>query len=116
MTTCPKCRSEVSPQATYCSMCGACLERVVPPELPIPEVEVPLSESETRERQAHLHTAIVVAYQLRRVACFRNHVWPDRRTILDGMRHLLADPEGCGSRYHHPAACRAVDAVEGQKS
>lgn len=105
MTTCPHCTSELQPRATCCPTCGACLERVVPPDLPIPEVDA-LSESETRERAEHEAAVREV------IQDFEAHDEDyDRRAILYGMRHLLADPDGCGSRYHHPAACRALDRI-----
>lgn len=129
--TCPRCTIELPPRATYCSTCGACLERVVPPELPIPEVEVLLSESETRERAEHedavgrvvgercagqmLLWMSVESDASRKAAIDAIRSIRDRRAILDGMRRVLSDPDGCGSRYCHAAACRAVDAVEGQR-
>lgn len=83
-----------------------------------------MSESEVRERADHEAAAIGVrcAFGLLAEAAGRDeagridafaHSDPcDRRAILDGMR--LAMREDGGSRYHHPAACRALDQVEGE--
>lgn len=64
------------------------------------------SESEVRDAEAHREALAECLAAWRRD---RGGERPERRAILDGMRLVLADPEGCGSRYCHAAACQAVD-------
>jgi hypothetical protein len=91
---------------------------------PVPTV--PLTAHETREREVHRAAAIGVrcAMGLWSYMAERNEVPAldalanadphDRRTVLNGMRAALADPEGCGSRYCHVAACAALDSATRQ--
>jgi len=65
-------------------------------------------ESEVRDAEAHREALAECLAAWRRD---RGGERPERRAILDGMRLVLADPEGCGSRYCHAAACQAVDAA-----
>lgn len=98
-THCPDCAARARPEIE---------DVTTEPVLPLALPEAPLSESETRERAEHKAAAIGVRCALR----LRGED-ADRRAILDGMR--VAMREDGGSRYHHPAACRAVDAVEADR-
>lgn len=68
--------------------------------------------SEARELEVHQVAARGVLCALRLHAWVRSLESPGRQAVLEGMRQALADPEGCGSRYHHPVACLVLDLEE----
>lgn len=67
---------------------------------------VVLSLSEVRDAEWH---AATVAKVIDRKRTFNEPM--DRVAILAEVRAFGMDADGGGSRYHHPAACRAVDAA-----
>jgi hypothetical protein len=92
--TCPACRSDVPDSAFYCVMCGASLERPAAPTAPVPVPGARLTESEARDLLAAREA----------VKAVRKKLGPDADPV-DVLRRVRAT---MGTKYHHPAVCKAL--------
>lgn len=106
-TTCPRCRCEPPPNATFCPFCGSSLDtpaaRPAAPSAPFPVPAVRMGESEARECDEAKKAAVAAVVILRcDVAEF------DRVDVMRKARELL------GSALH-PYLGAAVDAAMSAK-
>lgn len=92
--TCPRCHSDVPDSAFYCVMCGASLERPAAPSSPVPVPAVRMGVSEVRDLDAAREA----------VRNARQKLTPDA-DVVDVLRMVR---ERMGSRYFHPAVCKAL--------